>query len=308
MAIQSILLACAFLGGHVQPLKTQTMGFDEAKSWTWLTKQCALGPRFPGAPAQVKCRDLIVEETKKHCVDVTLQPFSHTWSATRKSVNMWNVIGFQNWEKAETRVVLLAHWDTRPTANQEETAEGKKKPILGANDGASGVAVLLELMRNTKSAPKNLGICYLFVDGEDLGPGLNEMFLGATFFSKNLPKPRPDYGILLDMIGDADLRVPVEPNSYQLAPDLTLALYRHAKSVGLEKTFPMEYGPTIMDDHLSLNDAGIPTVDLIDFDYEPWHTLHDTVDKCSPKSLGKVGKLLETWLMKSDTWKPRKSR
>jgi hypothetical protein len=139
---------------------------------------------------------------------------------------------------------------------------------------------------------------YLFTDGEDLGPDLDEMFLGAVHFSKNLPTPKPNYGILLDMIGDRDLVVPMEPNSLMYAPDLVHALYDHAEAIGLGKTFPKVEGPTISDDHLSLNEAGIPTIDLIDFDYPAWHTLADTVDKVSAESLGKVGKLLQTWLEK----------
>jgi glutaminyl-peptide cyclotransferase len=302
MAIQGIVAAfLAFCG-----TPGSAVSFEEKKAWTWLTRQCELGPRYPGSDAHIKCRDMILEETKKHCDQAALQPFGHIWSQTGKRVSMWNVVGYQNWEKAKTRVVLLAHWDTRPTADQEETAKNRKKPIAGANDGASGVSVLLELMRHTRKIPSELGICYLFVDGEDLGPGLDEMFLGATYFSKNLTKPKPDYGILLDMIGDKDLRIPVEPNSYERAQGITLSLFRHAKEVGLGKTFPMELGPTILDDHLSLNDAGIPTVDLIDFDYEPWHTLRDTPDQCSAESLGKVGTLLETWLMKPVVWSPKR--
>jgi Zn-dependent M28 family amino/carboxypeptidase len=248
---------------------------------------------------------MILEESRKHCARAELQPFRHQWSKTNKDVEMWNVLAFHNWEKAKVRVVLAAHWDTRPSADQENDSKKAAKPIMGANDGASGVAVLLELMRLNKSLPEDIGVCYAFFDGEDLGPELSEMFLGATYYSGHLKPPKPDYGILLDMIGDKDLKVPVEPNSYQKAQKVTVALYRHAKKVGLEKTFPMEYGPEIFDDHLSMNAAGIPTVDLIDFDYEHWHTLEDTVDKCSAESLGKVGKLLDTWLRVTPVWKPK---
>ena len=285
------------------PVKIEK-NFDQKLAWNWLTRQCDLGFRVPGTDAHLKCRDLILEETKKNCDSAELQPFGWLWSKTNKRVSMWNILGYQNWENAKTRVVLLAHWDTRPSADEELKPADRKKPILGANDGASGVAVLLELMRHTKSVPKDLGICYLFVDGEDLGPGLEEMFLGAVHYSKHLKSPKPDYGILLDMVGKKDLVVPVEPNSLELARGLTLAIFRHAKEVGLAKTFPMEQGPTILDDHLSLNDVGIPTVDLIDFDYPQWHTLKDTPEYCSADSLGKVGTLLETWLMKSTVWKP----
>lgn len=255
--------------------------------------------------SHVKCRDMILEETKKNCDSAELQEFSHIWSQDGSKRKMWNVVGYQNWENATTRVVVLTHWDTRPTANEDPNEANRKKPIPGANDGASGTAVVLELMRHTHDVPKSLGICYLFVDGEDLGPGLEEMFLGAVHFTKNLPAKKPDYGILLDMIGDKDLSIPVEPNSYHKAQKLTTALYRHAKDIGLGKTFPMEFQTEIYDDHLSFNDAGIPTVDFIDFTYEPWHTLADTPDKCSAESLGKVGKFMNSWLHQPDVWKPK---
>jgi glutaminyl-peptide cyclotransferase len=281
-------------------------GFDQKIAWKFLTDQCDLGPRFTGMPGHLKCRDLILAEAKKQCDSVELQPFTWKWSKTSKRLEMFNILGYQNWEKAKTRLLLIAHWDTRPSADEEAKESNRNKPILGANDGASGVAVLMELMRHTKTAPADLGICYLFVDGEDLGPGLDEMFLGATYYAKNLKGIKPDYGILLDMIGDKDLRVPIEPNSYNKARNVTLALYRHAAEIGLGKTFPMEMGPEILDDHLPINDAKIPTIDLIDFDYPSWHTLADTPDKCSPESLGKVGKLLYSWTQKSPVWSPKR--
>ena len=252
-------------------------------------------------------RDWLIEELKKSTENVRTQEFSHTWSKTGKSVKMWNVLGEQNWKDAKTRVVLLAHWDTRPSADEDPNMARRNEPILGANDGASGVAVLLELARVLKnSAPKDLGILYLFTDGEDLGPALDEMFLGASHFAKNMPDPKPNYGILIDMIGDKNLRVPMEVQSLGYAGNLLVDLYRHASTVGLGSTFPMVEGPYIEDDHIPLNKAGLPTIDLIDFDYPAWHTHADTVDKCSPESLGKVGKLLQTWFEKTPVYQRSK--
>lgn len=243
---------------------------------------------------------------KKSCENVRLQPFSHTWSRTGKPVQMANIIGEQNWKDAKVRVLLIAHWDSRPTSDQEWDEDKRNKPLIGANDGASGVAVLLELMRVLKERKSEVGVMYLMTDGEDLGPSLAEMLLGARYFAKNPPSPKPDYGILLDMIGDKDLAVPMELNSYRYAPELMRALYAHAATVGLSKEFPNQYGEYIEDDHMPLNQAGIPTIDLIDFTYDPWHTQADTVDKCSPQSLGAVGKLLETWLTKPEPFRIRK--
>ena len=212
---------------------------------------------------------------------------------------MDNIIGEQNWKDAKTRILLLAHWDTRPTSDMDEHSENLGKPLLGANDGASGVAVLLEVMRAVKDRlPKDVGVMYLLTDGEDLGPDLDEMFLGAREFAKKMPSPKPDYGILLDMIGDKNLKIPMEPNSARYAGTLLKEFYLNANKAGLKSTFPMVYGPVIEDDHIPLNEAGLPTIDLIDFDYAPWHTQADTVDKCSAESLGKVGLAVESWLLK----------
>lgn len=258
---------------------------------------------MPGTDGHVKCRDYISEEMKKWCENVRLQELTHVWSSTRSRKVMWNIIGEQGWKDAKVRMVVLAHWDTRPTADQEFDAVKANQPITGANDGASGVAVLLELMRVMKDKrPPELGIMYLMTDGEDLGPSLEEMFLGAKHFAKNLPSPKPDYGILIDMIGDKNLRIPMEPNSMYAARPLITSFYDHAAKIGLGSTFPKELQGEIYDDHLAINNAGVPTIDLIDFTYAPWHTLDDTPDKCSAESLGKVGKMLESWLSQKPVW------
>lgn len=259
---------------------------------------------MPGSEGHIKCRDWLIAEMEKSCENVRKQEFTHKWSHTGKTLTMWNLIGEQNWKNAKHRILLLAHWDTRPFADMDVNYDNQNKPIAGANDGASGVAVLLELARVMKSKlPEDVGVMYLLTDGEDVGPSLNEMFLGASHFAKNMPSPKPDYGILIDMIGDKDLEIPMEPNSRYFAPKLLTAFYDHAHSVGLGKTFPKKQGPYIEDDHMPLNKAGLRTIDLIDFSYEPWHTLRDTPDKCSAESLGKVGKALETWLLKRPPFK-----
>ncbi|RYG49663.1 M28 family peptidase [bacterium] len=270
--------------------------FDQEAAWKHLLAQVAFGPRNPGSAGHVKCRDWLVKELKKQLPDTALQPFEHTWSRTGEKVKMWNIVGSQNWDKAAKRVLLVAHWDTRPTADMETGSIKQGQPILGANDGASGVAILLELARVLRDLPPGTGVKFLLVDGEDLGPSLSEMFLGAKAFAKAPGSPKPDYGILLDMVGDKDLRIPKEPFSMQSAPKLMNDLYAHAKKMGLGATFPDEEQGEIYDDHLPLQQAGIPTIDLIDFTYDPWHTLQDTADKCSAESLGKVGSLIESWL------------
>lgn len=286
----------------------QTPAFQADTAFSLLKAQCAFGPRVPGTEPHVKCRDLIKSQADKYCDSANLQPFTHTWSQDGESKPMWNVIGYQNWEKAKVRIALFTHWDTRPYATEERLAENRRKPILGANDGASGTAILMELMRAMKGkVPEDLGIAYVFVDGEDLGPDIDEMFLGAIAYSKAPSAPKPDYGILLDMVGDKDLAIPMEPNSYNWAPNLVRSFYQLANRVGLGSTFVADWGPEVMDDHFPLNQSGIPTMDLIDFRYPAWHTLRDTPENCSAKSLGKVGVMLELWLTQKPTWvyKPR---
>lgn len=296
-----ILAALSLFQGATEASKT----FQPSRAYADLQKQVAFGPRVPNTPGHIACRDWIESELKKTCTNVRLQPLTHTWSRDHSERKMWNIIGEQNWKDAKIRVALYAHWDTRPIADQEDDPTRASKPIPGANDGASGVAVLLELARVLKETHPEVGIEYVFTDGEDLGPGLDEMFLGARVFANAKQDPKPDYGILLDMIGDKDLTVPMEPNSLHYAGNLLFDLYNHASSIGLGSTFPKVEGPEIEDDHMPLNEAGLKTIDLIDFTYPSWHTLNDTPDKCSAESLGKVGKLLQTWLEKHPAWNPK---
>lgn len=284
--------------------------FDQAKAWDHLMWQCDLGPRPPETDAHIKCRDRLKDEMSKYCDNVHFQEFTHTWSSTGKLVTMWNVIGQQNWENAKVRVILMAHWDTRPTSDQETDPDLKKLPIIGANDGASEVAVLLELMRvlKVKNNP-DVGVMYVMDDGEDLGPGDNEMYLGAKAFAANLPTPRPDYGILLDMVGTQNVRIAVETESWQMVKPLCQAFYTFADHQGFGKTFPGEFGTAVLDDHQSVNKAGVPMMDLIDFEHlDHWHNQTDTPKYCSADSLGKVGRMMEAWLTKKQPFKyPKKS-
>jgi Zn-dependent M28 family amino/carboxypeptidase len=273
----------------------ESLLFNGDKAFSLLTAQCDLGPRFPGSEAHVKCRDWIASEAKKYTASVRFQEFKHLWTKTGKPVTMWNVIAEMNFGAPDT-VLLLAHWDTRPSAEYDPDPSKVNTPIIGANDGASGVAVLLELMRAFKEKAPPVNVTFLFTDGEDLGPDLDQMFLGAQHFATTANLKDYRYGILLDMIGDKDLVIPKEPNSQYYAGDLLNRFYRNASRIGLGATFPNRTGPTIVDDHIPLNEKGLPTIDLIDFDYLPWHTTSDTVDKCSADSLRKVGTAVESFL------------
>lgn len=267
--------------------------------------QVNFGPRVPGTDAQVKCRDYLVEQLKKGCDDAHTQHLTHHWIDKNKDIDLWNVIGTQNWKDAKVRVVLLAHWDSRPYSDGPNAPkEDYEKPIAGADDGASGVAVLLELAQAIKDKHPGLGVMYLLDDGEDTGPPMEEMLLGVRYFVDNLPDPRPDYGILLDMIGNKNTRIPMEVESYNRAQRVTKQFYLNAQKIGLSKTFPYELGDDMDDDHIPFLDKGIPCMDLIDFKYPYWHTQQDTADKCSQESLKNVGIALESFLTRNPPFNP----
>jgi len=267
--------------------------FDGKRAYEILKKQVSFGPRVPGHGGHDICRDYLVAQLKPLADEVSLQDCSIVLD--RRKVPMENVIA--RWKPKEPGGVLLcAHWDTRPTADQETDPARRRLPIPGANDGASGVAVLLELAQQFKKAPPPVPVWLALFDGEDYGPGIDRMFLGARYFANHLPAGVPQVGILLDMIGDRDLEIPEEPNSMRAAPAVVRDVYQIAAKLGHSREFPARPGPEIEDDHLPLIEKGLQVIDLIDFTYPAWHTLADTPDKCSAQSLQTVGDVLSAWV------------
>jgi glutaminyl-peptide cyclotransferase len=228
---------------------------------------------------------------------VNRQEFTHT-GARGEQIWLTNIIASFDLA-ANNRVMLCAHWDTRPWADQDKDPKKRDKPILGANDGASGVAVLLQLAKLMKQSRPPIGVDIVLFDGEDLGQknDLTNFALGSKYFAAHKAATfNPRYSILLDMIGDAELEIPKEPNSLRFAPEVVQYVWSTAENLGL-KEFTEDTSPDIYDDHIPLNEAGIKTIDLIDFNYPDrtnryWHTSEDTPDKCSPVSLQVVGTLL----------------
>lgn len=275
--------------------KVVTPVFDGDRAFLKLKAQTDIGPRYPGSPGQRKCLEFLQSELRQYADAVNLQPFTHI-GYENQTLNMWNVIASFN-SSSPTRILLMAHWDTRPYADQDSNPANRNRPILGANDGASGVAVLLEIARLLKSSPPNIGVDIVLVDGEDYGKKTIDYLLGSKFFASNLPPGyRPIFGIVVDMIGDAQLEIARETNSLQYAPDIVELVWSTARSLDVTQ-FVEKVQPPVTDDHLPLNQAGIKAIDLIDFDYPDdsnrfWHTLQDTPDKCSPQSLEAVGKVL----------------
>jgi len=277
-------------------------GFDEDHAFEYLVAQCDFGPRNPGSDGYYACLDFIITELDQSADDIILQEFRYQEQRYRKRYDLQNIIARFN-PDASFQTIISAHWDTRPWADSEENRRDRNQPIIGANDGASGVAVLLELAKIMGETPPPIGVNLVFFDGEDLGvPGENETYCqGSRYFAKNLPIPRPNEAINLDMIGDKQLHIPVEKYSLEYNPNLVRYLWGRADDMGLD-AFDITPQYAIYDDHVPLYEiAGIPAIDLIDFKYPNpyanfWHTMNDVPENCSAESLEQVGKLMVDYI------------
>ncbi len=272
--------------------------FNEQRAFEYLEKQVAFGPRNPGSEGHKACLKFLCSRFSLLADEIQLQSFTYKDANTGKEFELTNIIARFN-PKIKRRIFLAAHWDTRPRADQE-TGSAANKPIPGANDGASGVAVLLEIAHVLKESRPNVGVDLILFDGEDYGLSghLEEYFLGSRHFAKNYEKLgyKHEFGILIDMIGDARLNIKREGYSQQYLPWLVDYVWQTAQSMGFSE-FSDEFLGYVDDDHVPLLKAGIPCIDIIDFEYPDqtnkfWHTLQDTPDKCSPQSLGIVGSVL----------------
>ncbi len=274
------------------PEKMDVPEFDGEKAFSYLQAQTDFGPRNPNSIGHQKCLDYLVQELSRYAESVTRQNFIHHGYGG-EVLKLTNIFGSFN-ITASDRILLLAHWDTRPRADEDKDSAKQNQPILGADDGASGVAVLLEIARLLKQTPPPFGVDILFVDGEDYGKSrdLDSYFLGSRYFMKTKSENyRPRFAILLDMVGYRDLQIPMEQNSMTYAPEAVELIWSTAEKLGVTQ-FVNVPGEEISDNHVPFNSGGVPTVDIIDFQYPFWHTMQDTPDKCSAESLEAVGKVL----------------
>ncbi len=272
--------------------------FDGLGAFGYLLKQTNFGPRVVGTASHTQCLAFFKQELQTLADTVWLQPFTEK-GYDNKILYMNNVIASYN-VKATKRVLLLAHWDSRPWADQDKDPKKRSQPVLGANDGASGVAVLLEIAKVLKSNPPPIGVDILLVDGEDYGKEGDDHYylLGSRYFSKNLPRGySPAFAILLDMVGDSQLEIKKESFSLGYAPDIVELVWSAAYSIGVPQFTDLIETKLGSDDHIPLNEVGIKTIDIIDFSYPNstenyWHTTLDTPDHCSAESLEAIGKVL----------------
>lgn len=262
--------------------------FEGDQAYDWVTQQCDLGYRITGTEPNRQAGDMILEELESLGWETREQPFTAVDTPAR------NLIA---WKGEGPAIMLGAHYDTRRSADQEDPSV----PVMGANDGASGVAVLLELARVLDLERVDRQVYLAFFDAEDNGrlDGW-DYILGSTYMAEHWGEegePPLEAMVLVDMIGDRDLQVYYEQNS---DPDLSAEIWQVAATLGYDDRIIAEPRYSILDDHIPFLRAGIPAVDMIDFDYPYWHTTQDTPDKVAPESLEVIGHTLEVWLEGGD--------
>jgi len=280
------------------PLPAQT-AFDPDQAFEYLIDQCDLGTREPnssGAKAAIKYYQGILEPLAD---EFYLQNFEIDDPYADRKLDLTNIIARFQPEKS-SRIILCAHWDTRPRA--EYDLHAPNKAMIGANDGASGVAILLEMARSLQAESPETGVDIILFDGEDYGKpqDLQHYLLGSRYYVEHPYLPLPQQVILLDMVGDTELTIKIDPVSYRSAPRVIEEIWSLGTELGYDQ-FKMVLGTSMYDDHVPFIEKGIPAIDIIDFEYPGpgnayWHTHNDTPDKCSPESLGAVGNTLLTWL------------
>jgi glutaminyl-peptide cyclotransferase len=277
--------------------------FDGARAYDFLLQQCAQGPRIPGSPGHQATQRLLVRELGRWADLVAVQPWKqriYRGAGAGQTLPMTNVFALVRGrgdlhtppERIRPELMLCAHWDTRPVADNDPVPEKRTEPVPGANDGASGAAVLLEAARALRAERPAASVLLAFWDGEDLG----EHWYGSRVFARashrrDFARWRPGRAVLLDMVGGRGLRCTTELTSIRCAPALWNQVHAVAAALGLDDHV---LGPAlrIMDDHVFLNRAGIPAIVLIDYAYPWWHTTADTPDKCCARSLQVVGDIV----------------
>ncbi|MFO0846758.1 MAG: M28 family peptidase [Gemmataceae bacterium] len=281
-----------------------TIEFDGKRALGYLEAVCKIGPRISGSEGMRKQQQLVERHFEKLGARVTYQRFTARQKSRKSPVEMANMVISYHPERAK-RVILCSHYDTRPIADQEPNPRRWEEPFVSANDGGSGVALLMELGHHMKGLDTAVGVDFVLFDGEEyiFEPRSDEYFFGSKHFGKEYAKARKkvEYkgAILLDMVAGKGAAFPIEPNSWSRASKLVREVWDIAAELRCE-AFKREHGGTaVEDDHIALNRAGIPAIDVIDFDYPHWHKLTDLPKNCSDKPMGQVAKVCAVWLQRA---------
>ena len=301
--------------GKQEPPKSVTVPqFNADSAYQFVAKQTQFGPRVPETEAHAQCAEWLMAKLNEFADTVIVQDF-RTRLFNDKGIDGQNIVGVFHPE-AKKRIVLCAHWDSRPYADHDPDEANIHTPIDGANDGASGVGVLLECARQFKlqELPEKLGIDIVLFDLEDYGPHqdnaemyyddrVNYWALGSQYWSKtpHVYGYKAYYGILLDMVGGSNPNFQKEYYSQEFGAWVINKVWRRAHDLGYQPYFSNELGTLISDDHLPINQiAGIPTIDIIDLQPESsngcfpevWHTMNDNLEHIDKATLGMVGDVL----------------
>lgn len=319
IAATLLLSACTEKPKTVSPKEQNTKSvtvpqFNADSAYQFVAMQTQFGPRVPETKAHTACAEWLAAKLNEFADTVIVQDF-RTRLYNGKGIDGQNIVGVFHPE-AKKRIVLCAHWDSRPYADHDPDKANTRTPIDGANDGASGVGVLLECARQFKlqELPEKLGIDIVLFDLEDYGPHqdqaleyydeeVNHWALGSQYWSKNphVYGYKAFYGILLDMVGGTNPNFPKEYYSQAYAIWVSNKVWRVAYDLGYRPYFNNELGTMVSDDHLPMNEiAGIPTIDLIDLQPsssngcfpEVWHTVNDNLENIDKTTLGIVGDVL----------------
>lgn len=303
------LLVGACSGGKVRAaLESESVQFEERDSFSadsafaFVERQVAFGPRVPGTPAHGECAAWLVEQLRAFGADTVMITGSDVTAFDGTVLPVKNIVARFKGAGKGRPVLLAAHYDTRPWADEDPDEAARELPFDGANDGASGVGVILEIARNIGIEPAAVPVEILLTDVEDYGStGFDDSWcLGARQFAQTAVydhSSRPRWGILLDMVGSRDARFSREYFSTRIAPQVVSKVWDMAGNLGLRNRFPTATGGAITDDHLPLSAVGIPTIDIIENDnpltgsFPPtWHTRADNLENIDPATLSDVGR------------------
>jgi hypothetical protein len=274
--------------------------FDETRAFEHLLTQVRFGPRIPGSEGHRKQYEWMRDHLQMTAERVSEHTFAAVSPLDSTNVEFRSLVAVFN-EKSPRRILFGAHWDTRAVADEETDPELRKQPVPGANDGGSGVAILLEIASQLKERPPEIGVDLAFFDGEDQGlhGDPRSWALGSQRFVKDHPQYRPAFAVILDMVGREGTLIPREGNSMIASAPLVERIWELGRLSG-STVLADSTGRPVFDDHIAFLEAGIPAVDLIDLDDPMWHTTKDLPEHCSPQSLGEVGRLVQEIIRRAE--------
>lgn len=301
--IKYILVIAVLFISCTQQLVT-TPDFSAENAFRYIEEQVAFGPRVPGSEASAKARDYFYNHFQSRGFEIDSMTFDYDDAYSANIIPMVNVIARYNGNADDKdRILLCAHYDSRPRTDHAVDRSKYNDPIDGANDGGSGVAVLMELANLFQRQSPKVNLDIVLFDGEDWGMSGDpaNYLIGSRAFAKTGIRERYKFGILLDMIADNDQKIYREAYSERYAKKVSDMLFTNAFDLGIT-TFIDSMGPAVLDDHIPLNAAGVPTVDLIDMDYKYWHTEFDIPENCSVEALDNIGKLITRVVYNKNLW------